>query len=100
LEVRPSFVVRAVFYRTHDSPRVTSALLAFAGFLSLVLVPKLKYPANPPSVGQPETIGYRSELFFLMILISLAALVLTIVIARRLVQLLASYGVWSERGSQ
>src|SRR6516165_4812675 len=57
------------------SVRVTAVLLAGAGFLSLVLVPQLKYPPNPPSVGQPETIGYRSELFFLMILISLAALV-------------------------
>jgi hypothetical protein len=64
--------------------RVTAALLAGAGFLSLVLVPELKYPANPPSVGQPETIGYRSELFFFMILISLAALVLAIVLARGL----------------
>src|SRR5271168_1200941 len=66
------------------SARVTAALLAGAGFLSLVVIPQLKYPANPPSVGQPETIGYRSELFFLMILISIAALVCTIMIARRL----------------
>jgi len=65
------------------SARVTAALLASAGFLSLVLVPELKYPANPPAVGQPETIGYRNELFFFMILISLAALVLAIMIARR-----------------
>ncbi len=56
------------------SARSTSALLAAAGFLAIFLVPQLKYPSNPPSVGQPETIGYRSELFFLMILISVAAL--------------------------
>src|SRR6516165_4276661 len=72
--------------------RVTAALLAGAGFLSLVLVPELKYPANPPSVGQPETIGYRSELFFFMILISLAALVLAIMIARGLTP---RYGYWN-----
>jgi pimeloyl-ACP methyl ester carboxylesterase len=72
--------------------RVTAALLAGAGFLSLVLVPELKYPANPPSVGQPETIGYRSELFFFMILISLAALVLATIIARRLAP---HYGNWN-----
>jgi hypothetical protein len=74
------------------SARTTSALLAAAGFLAIFLVPQLKYPSNPPSVGQPETIGYRSELFFLMILISVAALSLAIVIAPRLS---ARYGNWN-----
>jgi MFS family permease len=74
------------------SARSTSALLAAAGFLAIFLVPQLKYPSNPPSVGQPETIGYRSELFFLMILISVAALSLAIVIAPRLA---ARYGNWN-----
>ena len=74
------------------SARATSALLAAAGFLAIFLVPQLKYPSNPPSVGQPETIGYRSELFFLMILISVAALALAIVIAPRLA---ARYGNWN-----
>jgi hypothetical protein len=74
------------------SPRVTAALLAVAGFVALVLVPQLKYPSNPPSVGQPETIGYRSELFFLMILISIAALGFAIIIALRLG---ARYGSWN-----
>ena len=74
------------------SARVTAALLAGAGFLSLVLVPQLKYPANPPSVGQHETIGYRSELFFLMILISLAAFVCAVMIAHRLA---ARCGSWN-----
>jgi hypothetical protein len=74
------------------SARATSALLAAAGFVAIFLVPQLKYPSNPPSVGQPETIWYRSELFFLMILISVAALALAIVIAPRLA---ARYGNWN-----
>jgi Probable cobalt transporter subunit (CbtA) len=74
------------------SARGTAALLAGAGFLSLGLVPQLKYPANPPSVGQPETIGYRSELFFLMILISVAAVVCAVMIAHHLA---ARYGSWN-----
>ena len=74
------------------SARGTSALLAAAGFIAIFLVPQLKYPSSPPSVGQPETIGYRSELFFLMILISVAALGLAIVIAPRLA---ARYGNWN-----
>jgi hypothetical protein len=66
------------------SARVTAALLAGAGFLTLVVVPQLKYPANPPAVGQPGTIGYRSEWFFLMLLISLAAFVAALIIGRHL----------------
>src|SRR3954453_304042 len=37
-------------------PRATSALLAGAGFVAVFLVPFIKYPANPPAVGEPETI--------------------------------------------
>jgi Probable cobalt transporter subunit (CbtA) len=74
------------------SARVTAALLAAAGFLSLVLVPELKYPADPPAVGQPETIGYRSEMFFLMILISLAAFVSAMMFAHRFA---CRYGSWN-----
>jgi Probable cobalt transporter subunit (CbtA) len=57
-------------------PRATAALLALGGFVAIVLVPDIKYPANPPSIGNPETIGLRTELFFVMLVISVAALVL------------------------
>ena len=50
-----------------------AALLAGTGFIAIYLVPNLKYPANPPSVGDPETIGTRTALYFVMIAISLAA---------------------------
>lgn len=55
-------------------PRVVSALLAGAGFIGIYLVPILKYPANPPAIGEPATIGPRTALFFLMILISVVAM--------------------------
>jgi hypothetical protein len=42
-------------------PRATSAVLAIIGFIVIVLVPDLKYPANPPSVGHPDSIGFRTE---------------------------------------
>ena len=74
------------------SARGTAALLAGAGFVALVLVPALKYPPNPPAVGEPGTIGYRSELFFSMMLISIAALGITIAIAPRLT---GRYGHWN-----
>lgn len=65
-------------------PRGTSALLALLGFLALIVVPGLKYPANPPAVGDPDTIAYRTELFFITIVLSLAAMVLAVGLARRL----------------
>ena len=57
------------------SPRATSALLAAAGFVSVYLVPFFKYPPNPPSVGLPDTIGMRTGLYFSMVLISLAVMI-------------------------
>ena len=36
----------------------------------IVLVPFLKYPSNPPAVGADETIGYRTQIYFVMIAIS------------------------------
>ena len=38
-------------------------LLALLGYWSVGLLPFLKYPANPPGVGDPETIGYRQALY-------------------------------------
>jgi hypothetical protein len=74
------------------SANVLSAWLAIAGFVALVIVPSLKYPANPPSVGDPETIGYRTGLFFLMILISLATMVFSLELRRAAV---ARVGSWN-----
>ncbi|CAG4898553.1 CbtA family protein [Paraburkholderia saeva] len=74
------------------SARALSAMLAAAAFIALVIVPNLKYPANPPSVGDPETIGTRTGLFFLMIAISLAALVFSLKVRRRAV---ARFGHWN-----
>jgi predicted cobalt transporter CbtA len=56
--------------------RGAAALLAAAAFVSIELVPSLKYPANPPSIGLPNTIGLRTELFFSMIAISILTMIL------------------------
>jgi hypothetical protein len=66
------------------SPRATAALLAAAGFVAVYLVPMLKYPASPPSIGEPETIGARTALYFSMIALSLAAMVAAGMLRRRL----------------
>ena len=55
------------------SPARTSIWLAAAAFIVLYLVPFVKYPANPPSVGDPSTIGERTALYLTMILVSLLA---------------------------
>jgi predicted cobalt transporter CbtA len=72
-------------------PRVLAALLALAGFMTIVLVPQLKYPANPPAVGNHDTISYRTGLFFLMLVISLVGAGLAMRVRR---VLLARHGGW------
>jgi len=74
------------------SPRALSALLAGLGFLAIAVVPALKYPPNPPSVGNPGTIGARTAAFFLMILLSIVSMVLAVQIGRRFQTRL---GVWN-----
>lgn len=64
--------------------RATSGLLALLGYIAIVLVPFFKYPPNPPAIGDPSTIGLRTALFFTMIGVSLAAMVVSVVAARRL----------------
>ncbi|WP_423762155.1 CbtA family protein [Burkholderia sp. NLJ2] len=72
--------------------RPLAAWLALAAFVALVIVPNIKYPANPPSVGDPDTIGYRTGLFFLMIAISIATMVFSVSVRRHL---LAKLGQWN-----
>jgi hypothetical protein len=72
--------------------RGTAALLALLTFVAVYLVPLLKYPANPPSVGQPDTIGKRTALYLLMIVLSIAAMVGAVAVRRRLVP---RFGEWN-----
>ena len=82
-----ALVFALAFRRMGDfGGRATSALLAAAGFISVYLVPMLKYPANPPSVGLAETIDMRTNLYFAMILISLAAMITAGMLRLRLSQ--------------
>src|SRR5262249_2458611 len=65
-------------------PRATAAILAAAVFVAIVLVPALKYPPSPPAVGDADTIRFRSGMFFLLMAISVAAMVAAFAAARRL----------------
>lgn len=62
--------------------QATSAVMAALGYVSVVLVPFLKYPANPPAVGHGETIGLRTQMFFVMMALSLIAMVIAVAVAR------------------
>ena len=73
-------------------PRGTAAILAAGAFVVLFLVPQIKYPANPPSIGDPETIRSRTALYFGMIVWSIAAAVAALELGRHLLHRL---GVWN-----
>jgi hypothetical protein len=73
-------------------PGSMSVLLAATGFIAIYLIPNLKYPANPPSVGNPETIGIRTALYFIMIALSVTAMVAAIALKRLIV---LQFGEWN-----
>lgn len=47
--------------------------LAIGGWAAIVAVPFFKYPANPPAVGDPDTINQRTLLWVAAVLLGLAA---------------------------
>ncbi|WP_215817028.1 CbtA family protein [Pimelobacter sp. 30-1] len=71
--------------------RGSTALVALIGFVSIALVPFLKYPATPPAVGDPDTINSRTTEYFGMLLVSVLAAIAAVVIARRLSQRLDAF---------
>lgn len=74
------------------TPQAVAALLAAMCFVAIYLVPNLKYPANPPAVGAPDTIGLRTALYFIMIAVSIAAMVGSAALKRPLA---AQFGDWN-----
>jgi uncharacterized membrane protein len=85
------------------SPARTAMWLAAIAFLVVFLVPFLKYPPNPPAVGDPETIGRRTLLYLSLVWISIFAAIAALRIRRAAAErrsgstamlvALASYGV-------
>jgi hypothetical protein len=68
-------VIRRVLERRGFRPDPTglALVLAVGMFVAIVLAPGLKYPANPPTVGLPDTIGARSSAFLTMTVVSVVA---------------------------
>jgi hypothetical protein len=71
--------------------RGTAALLGVLGFTAVYLIPFLKYPANPPSIGNPDTIQYRTSVYVVLILASVVAMVFTAMLQRRLAERLGGW---------
>jgi hypothetical protein len=53
-----------------SSNKKKALILAGIMWIVIFLVPVLKYPANPPVVGDPETIYYRRSLYIVYLVIS------------------------------
>lgn len=66
--------------------RGTALFVVLVGFGALYVVPFLKYPPNPPAIGEAETIAQRTALYFGMVLLSLVATAGAIVLQRRLAE--------------
>jgi predicted permease len=66
------------------SPRMLALAVAASAFVTVSLVPFFKYPANPPAVGDPDTVGRRTVLYLALIAVSLAAAGMAVVLRRRL----------------
>ncbi len=66
--------------------RGTALLVALATFVALYLIPFLKYPANPPAVGDPDTIVSRTELYFGMMLVGVIVTVGFFVLRQQLLE--------------
>jgi len=64
--------------------RTLSVLVAGGGLLGFYLVPFVKYPANPPAIGHPETIQQRGSLYLVMVLCSVLFLAGAVWLGQRL----------------
>ncbi|MCY7342539.1 MAG: CbtA family protein [Pseudonocardia sp.] len=71
------------------TPRETAAVLALVGFVAVIVVPFLKYPASPPASSIDGTIGSRTGLYLAMIIFSVVLAAGAILLGRRL---LARFG--------
>jgi hypothetical protein len=72
-------------------PSQSTALVAALGFVSVALVPFLKYPATPPAVGDADTIGARTTQYFAMLAISVLAMIAVMLLFRAVLDRLGTY---------
>ena len=73
-----------VLRRRLRTPSDTRAALSLAGaaLLGIVMVPYLKYPPNPPAVGNPSTINQRTVSYLAVVVIGLVAVWAAVIASR------------------
>ena len=75
-------------------PQQLSVLLAAGAFGAVYVVPFVKYPPNPPAVGQADTIRARTGWYLVMVPASVVLAIAAVWLARRLA---ARFGAWNGR---
>ena len=78
------FGISYAFFRERlatDSDLRRSVSLAGAIFVGAFLIPFLKYPANPPAIGDPSTIRERTAAYFTLVALSLLAILLAWIVS-------------------
>lgn len=83
-----SLLLGGVFYLVQrrlpgDTLWIRGTVLCALAYWSLSLLPFLKYPANPPAVGDPETISYRQSLYLGMLLLNVLGAALAVWLGSR-----------------
>jgi predicted cobalt transporter CbtA len=79
-------IVYAFFRERLVANRELGRSISLAGtvFVGAFLIPFLKYPANPPSVGDPSTIRERTAAYFALVVLSLLMMLVAWLAARDL----------------
>jgi hypothetical protein len=75
-------------------PRVLSVLLATGALTAVYLVPFVKYPPNPPAVGQADTIGARTGWYLVAVVSSVVLAGAAVWLAWRLTARLGGWNAW------
>ena len=75
--------VHALVRRKRDTQPWRSALgLAAGAFFAVYLVPFVRYPANPPGVGDPGTLTTRTNVYLASVVIGIVGVVAAALVAR------------------
>lgn len=66
------------------TPRRRALLLAALGLWALYVAPFIKYPGNPPGVGDPDTVYERQALYIMFLLLTILGLAVAGLLGRSL----------------
>lgn len=77
-------VAHHLLARDDQSPWASSIRLGAGAFFGIALVPFLRYPSNPPGVGDPATIDSRAHLYLVTLVIGVVGACLAGLVARSL----------------